>query len=177
MAWIRIRTRFLKASIQKRAKSISDLDFARKIALDLLSVRARSEAEVREKLTKKNVPDEIIDELCERFTEVGLLDDAKFAAAFVESRSQFSGQGRTRIRMELRKKGVPDDIIAEALEEVSVEDELTSARAIAEKKARTLAGLERHVAQRRLAGVLARRGFSPSVVMQCVQEVLDEWNG
>lgn len=166
-----------RASIPRRAKSISDLEFARKIALDLLSIRDRSEGELRDKLAKRNVPQEIIDELCARFTEVGLLNDERFAETLVQSRSQFSNRGRARIRQELRQKGISDEIAQAALEEVTTEDELESARAVAEKRRRSLEGLEWHVQQRRLAGVLARRGFSPSVVMQCVQEVLAEWNG
>lgn len=153
-------------------RSISDLDFARKIALDLLSARPRSEAELRAALAKRNVPAEVIDELCGRFTEVGLLDDAAFAATLTTSRSQFSGRGKMRIRQELRQKGIDPETAEEALAEVSVDDELDAARAVAAKRARSLEGLERPVAQRRLAGVLARRGFSPGVVMQVVQETL-----
>ena len=87
-----------RASTQKQVKSISDIEFARKIALDLLSIRPRSEAELRTALAKRNVPDELIDELCGRFTEVGLLDDAQFASMLVASRSSFSHHGKRRIR-------------------------------------------------------------------------------
>lgn len=153
-------------------RSISDLEFARKIALDLLSVRPRSEAELRERLAKRNVPDEIVDELCERFKEVGLLDDAAFAATLAASRSKFSGRGRRRIREELRQKGVDAETAEEALAEISPDDELAAAREVATKRARSMASLEPHVARRRLAGVLARRGFSSSVVMQVVEETL-----
>ena len=153
-------------------RSISDLEFARKIALDLLSVRPRSEAELRTALAKKQVPDEIVDELCERFTDVGLLDDAAFAATLATSRSQHSGRGRMRIRQELRQKGVDDEVAAEALEGITVDDELEAARVVATKKQRSLSGLEPHVARRRLMGVLARRGFSSSVVMQVTDETL-----
>ena len=158
--------------ILKPVRSISDLDFARKVALDLLSVRPRSEAELRTALAKKNVPSDVVDDLCARFREVGLLDDAAFAATLVTSRSEFSKRGKYRIRQELREKGVSDDVAEEALAEVSGDDELTAARAVAAKRSRALEGLERHVAQRRLAGTLARRGFSPDVVMQVVKETL-----
>lgn len=153
-------------------RSISDIEFARKIALDLLSIRPRSEAELRTALGKKQVPDDVIDELCTRFTEVGLLDDAAFAATLVSSRSGFSRRGKYRIRQELREKGVDEEVADEALAAVTEEEELEAARAVAAKKARTLEGLEQHVAQRRLAGTLARRGFSQGVVMQVVRETL-----
>lgn len=153
-------------------RSISDIDFARKIALDFLSARPRSESELRTALAKKNVAPELINEVCARFTEAGLLDDAAFASTLVTSRSEFSRRGKYRIRQELREKGISDDIADEALASVSDDDELEAARSVAQKKARSLAGLEAHVAERRLAGTLARRGFSPSVVMQVVRETL-----
>lgn len=153
-------------------RSISDIEFARKIALDLLSIRPRSEVELRQSLKKKNVPGDVVDELCARFTEVGLLDDAAFAASLVTSRSGYSRRGKYRIRQELREKGIDDDVAEEALAAVSDDEELEAAREVAQKKARTLGGLEPHVAERRLAGTLARRGFPPSVVMQVVKETL-----
>lgn len=158
-------------------RSISDIEFARKIALDLLSARPRSEAELRAALGKKDVPPEIVDELCQRFNEVGLLDDAAFAATLATSRSQHSGRGRMRIRQELRQKGVDDEVAQAALEEISVDDEIEAARAVAAKKQRALGKLEHHVAKRRLVGVLSRRGFSSSVVMQVADETLLGWEG
>ncbi len=155
-------------------RSISDLEFARKIALDLLSARPRSEAELRAALAKRNVPDDLVDELCGRFVEVGLLDDDEFAATLVRSRSTYSHHGRYRIRQELRKKGIDDERAEVALEAISDEDEFEAARAVAEKKLRSLSGLEPRVAARRLAGALARRGFAPDVVREVTREsVLD----
>ena len=167
-------------SIRKQVKSISDIEFARKIALDLLSIRPRSESELRTALAKRNVPDELIDELCGRFTEVGLLDDAQFASMLVASRSSFSHHGKRRIRQELRNKGVPDEHAQAALDEIDDDAELDAARAVAQRKMRSLSGLEPHVAKRRLAGALARRGFGPGAVMQVTNETLvdlydEEW--
>lgn len=161
-------------------KSISDLEFARKIALDLLSVRPRSEAELRTALSKKNVPEECIDELCGRFTEVGLLDDAQFASMLASSRSSFSHHGKRRIRQELRSKGIDDVDAQAALAQIDDEAELEAARAVARRKYRSLSRLEPHVARRRLAGALARRGFGPGTVMQVTRETLvdlpdDDW--
>lgn len=157
-------------------RSISDLEFARKIALDYLTGKPRSEAELRAKLAKKEVPAPIIDELCERFVEVGLLDDAAYAQMLATSRSQFSGRGKSRIRQELRRKGVDDETVQAALEEITPEDEREAARAVAAKKLRSLSGLEYPVAQRRLAGVLARRGFNPGIVMEVTRETLVGWS-
>lgn len=146
------------------------LEVARTIALDLLTLRQRSVLELRQAMAKRNVPADVADEVLERFGEVGLVDDQAFASTLVASRTRFSGRGRARIRQELQVKGVDREIADEALAAISPEEELEAARAVARKKARSLAGLEAHVARRRLAGVLARRGFTTSVVSQVLAE-------
>ncbi|HCE60973.1 MAG TPA: recombination regulator RecX [Janibacter terrae] len=145
---------------------------ARGICLRLLTGSARTRKQLGDALRAKEIPDEVAEEVLSRFEEVGLIDDAAFAATLTTSRSRFSGRGKMRIRQELRQKGIDPETAEEALAEVSADDELEAARAVAAKRARSLEGLERVVAQRRLAGVLARRGFSPGVVMQVVQETL-----
>lgn len=152
----------------------TNMEVARKIALDLLAVRARSEHELRTAMAKKNVPPDIADELVERFTEVGLIDDASFAAALTTSRAEFSQRGRYRIRQELQQKGIDKETAEAALAEIDPESEREAALAVARKKLRSLGGVEPMVARRRLAGVLARRGFSGGVVSGVVQQVLGE---
>lgn len=151
----------------------TQLEVARRIALDQLAVRQRSVSELRRAMDKRNVPEDVADEIIERFTEVALLDDAAFAAALTQSRSEHSGRGRARIRQELRAKGVDRDLIDDALAAIDPEDEYRAALDVAERKARTMASLEPHVARRRLAGVLARRGFSGNVVSSVLTRVLD----
>lgn len=150
------------------------LSVARGIALARLTVRAHSTHELRQALDKKKTPPEVIDELVERFTEVGLLNDQSFAAAWVESRLNHRGTSARVLRQELRAKGVPDEIIAEAVRVVDHEAELDAARALAAKKGRSLATLDEPVARRRLMGALARRGYQSSVVAQVVREAMAE---
>lgn len=145
------------------------LGFARRIALAKLATRAHSAAELRAALAKKNVPDDVIDALLGRLTEVGLVDDADFADQWVRSRHEYRKSSRSVLRRELKAKGVADDEIASALATVDDDAELAAAEHIAEKKMRSLGGLEVSVARRRLAGALARRGFAPSVVADVVR--------
>lgn len=152
----------------------TQLELARRIALDQLAVRQRSVSELRRTLARRNVPQDVADEVIERFTDVGLLDDAAFAATVTQSRSEHSGRGRARIRQELRAKGVDREVVEEALAKVDSEDEYRSALEVARRRLRSLAGLEPHVARRRLAGVLARRGFPGSVISSVVAEALNE---
>ena len=151
------------------------LEFARRIALKLLDVRSRTEAELRDRLAVRGVPGDISEELIGRFREVGLLDDVVFADALTRTRLQVDRHGLTRIRAELRRRGVGEGAAAEALSKVGQEEELEAARAFAQRRARTfLAGLDSRVARRRLLGALRRRGFRGSVVSSVVDEVLGE---
>ena len=150
------------------------VEFARRIALTLLDTRSRSEAELRARLTSRGVPEEISEELIKRFRDVGLLDDAVFADALTRARVQVDRHGPTRIRAELRRRGVDENVVAEALAQVGQEEELETARAFAQRRVRTLAGLDPQVARRRLIGALGRRGFRGSVISLVTDEVLEE---
>ena len=172
----------MRGSIPRRERSrlspensrAEQVEFARRIALRLLDARSRSEAELRDRLDSRGVPEDVVEELVERFHEVGLLDDAAFAEALVQTRIQVDRHGFTRIRAELRRRGVDEDVVAEALSRVGQEEELVAARAFAQRRARALAGLDSRVARRRLAGALGRRGFGGAVVSSVVDEVLGE---
>lgn len=146
---------------------------ARKIALDQLATRQRSEHELRATMARRNVPADIIDELLERFTEVGLIDDEAFASSLTTTRATVGQRGRYRIRQELAAKGIDREVAEAAVSEIDPEDEMDAAVALAVKRARSLASLEPHVARRRLAGVLARRGFPSGVVSAAVAKALD----
>ncbi|MDR1237365.1 MAG: recombination regulator RecX [Propionibacteriaceae bacterium] len=151
----------------------TQLSVAREIALRQLTTRARSREELRKALAKRNVPEAVALAVLERFSEVGLLDDKSFAQSVATS-----GRNRLRSRrvivQDLRGKGVAEDEIETALEQFPAEADYDSALALATKKARTMTGLDRQTAYRRLGGMLARRGFSGEVVARVLREVLDE---
>jgi regulatory protein len=142
---------------------------AREIALRRLSVRARSRKELAQDLKSREVSAEVADEVLNRFAEVGLIDDAAFAEEWVESRGRRSGA--SRLRQELRLKGVTEEQIAEAIGGREDED-LTNARDLAVRKAASMNGLDAIVRQRRLTAFLGRRGFSNAVIRRVVGEVL-----
>ncbi len=137
---------------------------AREIALRRLSVRARSRKELAQDLAKRDVPAEAAKQVLDRFTEVGLIDDAAFAAQWVESRG--SRSGASRLRQELRQKGVADEHIADAVGGRDDDADITAARALAQRKATAMGRLDRVVRERRLAALLGRRGFSTAVIRQ-----------
>ena len=153
-----------------RLRMQDEVERAYERALNYLSYRPRSEAEVRRNLRKKNVEDEIIKTVVERLTRAGLLNDREFARYWVENRLQFNPRGARALRHELWEKGVPAPIIADTLVDF---DEEAAARKAAEAGARRLAHLEPRDFRRRLGAYLARRGFSYAVIEPLLEEMLE----
>jgi regulatory protein len=147
---------------------------ARKILLDALTGAARSRQELRDKLAKRDVPDELAERLLDRFTEVGLVDDEAFARAWVESRQRSRGLARRAIAQELRRKGVDDETARTALDELDPVQEEQAARALVRKKLRSVSGVDRTTATRRLAGMLARKGYPAGLAFAVVRAELGE---
>jgi regulatory protein len=145
---------------------------ARKILLDQLTGQARSRSELAGKLAAKNVPDDIATRILDRFEEVGLVDDEAFSKAWVSSRGPGKGLARRALAEELRRKGVADDVAREALDEIDPADEEETARALVRKKLRSMQGLDRDKATRRLVGALARKGYPPGLAFNVVKDEL-----
>jgi regulatory protein len=148
---------------------------AREICLRLLTVRARTREELAQALRKRGVPDEASSAVLERFDEVGLIDDAAFAGQWVRARHKQRGLARRAIAVELRRKGVADEVAQEALTEVDTAAEEQRARELVDRKLRTVPAdtPERRVtAARRLVGMLARRGYPGGIAYRVVREAL-----
>jgi regulatory protein len=146
---------------------------ARTILLDALTGQARSRKELRDKLAKKDVPGELAERLLDRFTEVGLVDDEAFARSWVESRQRSRGLARRALAQELRRKGVDDDTARRALDDLEPEQEEQAARVLVRKKLRSLRGVDHATATRRLAGLLARKGYPAGLAFGIVRDELE----
>ncbi|MGW1741847.1 recombination regulator RecX [Nocardia sp. NPDC001965] len=158
--------------------SRENLEQAKEACLRLLAVRARSRAELAQRLSAKGHAPEVTEQVLDRLAEVGLIDDADFARQWVQQRHGFSGKGRRALEQELRRKGVSQEDSAAALETVTVDDEYERATELVRRKLRTLpAGLDREKAIRRLVGVLARRGYGHTVAFTVVKAELDGSEG
>lgn len=142
-------------------------------ALNLLSYRPRAEGELRDRLRRRAFPAEAIDAAVERLQRAGLLDDAAFARAWIESRSSSAGRGRRALAGELRSKGV-----AGAAAEQALSDFDDDARAVeaARPRAGKLAALPYTDFRKRLGGFLVRRGFGYGAAEAAVRAVWAELN-
>ena len=147
---------------------------ARRILLDALTGQARSRQELADRLAKRGVPDDLAGRLLDRFTEVGLVDDAAFARMWVEGRQRSRGLAPRALAQELRRKGVDDDTAKEALSGIDEDTQRAAARALVERKLRSLRGVDHTTATRRLVGLLARKGYSAGLAFAVVRDVLGE---
>ena len=162
-------TRSVTRSATGSAAGSATEERAREYLLRSLTASARSRAQLADGLAAREVPTETADRLLDRFTEVGLVDDPALAHAIVRARRQESGAARRRIVDELRRKGIPADVAAEALAQVSDDDERAAAIDLAARRARRLVGLDDEVARRRLVGFLARKGYASSVCLDAAR--------
>jgi regulatory protein len=147
---------------------------ARAIVLRKLTVQDRTRAELATVLRNRRVPVDVAEAVLERMAEVGLVDDAAFAQRWVRDRHQRRHLSRAALMRELATKGVSPGDAGAAVAAVDDQDELDAARSLAKKKSAAMSGLDREVRYRRLAGALARRGFSAGVAAKAIAEVMGE---
>jgi regulatory protein len=149
---------------------------ARTILLNKLTGQPRTRAELAGTLAERGIPDEVADRVLERFGDVGLIDDAAFAAAWVESRHTGRGLARRALAHELRHRGVEDELVREAVDELDPDREAATARELVQRKLRTMKPPDgpaaRQSAMRRLLGMLARKGYPAGVAMTVIRAEL-----
>ncbi|WP_394813710.1 recombination regulator RecX [Streptomyces hazeniae] len=147
---------------------------ARAICLRLLTGTPRTRRQLADALRRREIPDEAAQQVLDRFEEVGLIDDAAFADAWVDSRHHSRGLARRALARELRTKGVDAATVDEAVGRLDSDQEAETARALVDRKLRTTRGLPREKRIRRLAGMLARRGYAEGLALRVVRQALEE---
>jgi len=147
---------------------------ARAICLRLLTGTPRTRRQLADALRKREIPDDIAEEVLARFEDVGLIDDAAFADAWVESRHHGRGLARRALARELRTKGIDPGLVQEAVNQLDSQQEEVTARELVERKLRATRGLERDRRLRRLAGMLARKGYPEGMALRVVRQALEE---
>lgn len=142
-----------------------------------LTAAARSEHDLRTKLLERGYEDGVIDAVLVRLRRAGYVDDAAFAQAWVRTRSVTKSLTAPVLRQELRRKGIADELIDDAVAGVCAEAEDDRARELLRRKAPTRIPedrAERDRIARRLGGVLARKGYSSARAWALVNELLSE---
>jgi regulatory protein len=147
---------------------------ARQICLHQLEFAPRTRAELAATLAKRGVPDEAAEAVLSRFAEVGLIDDALFSEMWVTSRHRGRGLAGRALQQELRRKGVDDETARDAVATLHPDQEAETARSLVRRKLASTRGLTTEARVRRLAGMLARKGYGPGLAFRIVKEELEE---
>jgi regulatory protein len=145
---------------------------ARQICLRLLTAAPRTRAQLAAELRRRRVPAEAAEAVLGRFADAGLIDDAAFARAWVESRHHSRGLSRRSLSAELRRQGVDTEEIREAVNALDPEQEAATARRLVEQKLARTRGQRPDARVRQAAGLLARKGYPPALAFRLISEAL-----
>ena len=146
---------------------------ARGIVLRQLTRGPRTRAQLAATLARRGIPEDAAGRVLDRFTDVGLVDDEAFAEAWVETRHAGRGLARRALAHELRTRGVGDETVDAALDTLPGSQEVETARALVRQRLRATRGADREARVRRVAGLLARKGYSGGLAFRLIREELE----
>lgn len=169
-AWLSVGQMLDDEKIEQ-LKSEDQYESGYQAALRLISYRPRSNAEITEYLNKRGYPAETIEAVLQRLIDLELVNDHQFVQQWVDNRNEFRPRGRRALQVELRQRGIEQQIIDEYLANL---DEPTLAYQAAVKQAKKLKHLDRQTFRIKMSNFLARRGFSYELISQVVAEVWAE---
>ncbi|HEY9241020.1 MAG TPA: regulatory protein RecX, partial [Streptosporangiaceae bacterium] len=147
---------------------------ARELCLRLLTGRPRTRTELASAMSRHGIPGETAAAVLARFTDAGLIDDAAFARAWVESRHHSRGLARRALSAELTRRGVDGQDIEAAMSALDPAEELATARHLVDKALRASRGRPLPTRIRRLVGLLARKGYPAPVAYRIVREAIEQ---
>jgi regulatory protein len=163
----------LNGLVLERLQELADIEAAHRAAQRAIARRAHARFDLRRRLLQKQHPPAAVDAALERLSAAGLLDDAQFAGDYAAAKAR-RGRGPARLVRDLQTQGVDrriaEDAVRRSLAEEGV-DPGEAVRALAEKRARQLAGLPPNVKKRRLVAFLVRRGFGGAEVREVVERL------
>ncbi len=177
----RRRSRVTPAERRARNAAVDDPATVLDAALRFLEARQRSEAEIRRRLAEHGYRSDLVDGAITRLTELGILDDAAFAAAWVASRDRAHPRGERALRRELVLKGLERSVIDAAMEDrrgtgsdAADDVDEAAARRLIERNAAALRRIADPRSRRQRAyALLARHGFDPDVAGRVARELAE----
>ncbi|HEV7196335.1 MAG TPA: regulatory protein RecX [Pedococcus sp.] len=158
--------------LQTRDGEPDPYDVARQIVLRQLALAPKSRKQLEDKLRQRNCPEDVAQAVLDRMAAVGLVDDEAFAGMLVRSQQAGRGLAKRALARELRTKGVDDETARATLESIDPQQERVRAEQLVAKRLKTMHGLEAPVQTRRLAGMLARKGYPADLSMAVIREAV-----
>lgn len=140
-------------------------------AYKFLGYKARSEKEVRDKLTKENYPQEIIDRIIELFKHYNYINDENYTKAYINNRIKFKPQAKRMLKYELAQKGIDSDTIENIIDSSNI-DETDIAINLLQKRLKNKKDIEQKEKQR-IYNYMLRRGFDYETINKAFKEVLN----
>ncbi len=171
-AWLRVGQELSEEKVAA-LQGEDALEAAYQQALKFLNYRVRTKKEVQDNLRHHGIPNEIITQILGRLQNSGLVDDQRFAQAWVDNRREFHPRSRRALAYEMQHKGLDEEVVQQALDEV---DDAKLAYQAASKQARRLEGLEWPEFRQKMYAFLARRGFSYGTAADAAARVWSELN-
>ncbi|GAB4530940.1 MAG: RecX family transcriptional regulator [Anaerolineales bacterium] len=170
-AWLRVGDE-LSAEKITALQAEDGIEVAHQRALRLLESRPRTRQEITQNLKNHDTPPQVIEAVLERLERSGLLNDAAFARAWVENRTDFRPRGSALLRQELRQRGVPQKTIETVLTEIQPQEATLAYRA-GQQRLNRYAALPWPEFRRKMGAYLMRRGFPYEIVQQALRQL---WN-
>jgi len=171
-AWLQVGRELSEAEIKKLQTS-DEVEVGLNQALNFLSYRSRSMAEMTRYLEGKGYSFSTVEAVLLRLEEEGLLNDERFANEWIENPNTFGPRGQSQITAELRLKGLAETSIATALEE-SGDGDAALAMAAARKQANRYLSSDYEIYRKKLGNALLRRGFSYATVNETLRTLWNE---
>ena len=148
---------------------------AREVALRRLDRHSCTEEELRTAIVTRGFSQDLAQQVVCRLVEVGLVNDRHYAEAFVRDRFSLSGKTGRALSQDLQRRGISQELIHQALDQIGDEDQEERARELVRKKIATFHGVSRDTAYRRLTSLLARKGYSAHICVSVVSEILTSY--
>lgn len=168
-----------------RSERLLQEERARQTATRSLNAAPRTRSQLESKLEEKDIPEDVIAAVLDRYEEVGLVNDLEFARGWIRSRAASKGIAAMALREELQRKGIATDVIEQALSEcLAPEKEHSFGEDLARVKARAVvlrigaenlqSRQEQDKALRKIVAAVARKGHSPGLAFSWARDALAE---
>lgn len=167
-AWLQTGQKISEAKVAE-LRNADGLEAAYQSALRFLNYRARTGKEISQKLIDKGYLEDQVASVLQRLENAGLVEDARFAEMWVENRNEFHPRSRRLIKMELKQKGIHEEVIESALG--NSEEDFELATRAAKQQLRKFEHLEWPEFRQKLGAFLMRRGFSYGTIAPVVQSM------
>ena len=143
---------------------LDDIRKAYNNAIHYLAKRMRSEKEIKDYLKKKEMEEPVINEVIHKLTTQKYINDEEYATAYVRTQLNTTDKGPEVIRIELKERGIPREIMDRSIEEYSYEAQLEKAVKLAEKFFSKKSKDSLKVQKQKFESMLGRKGYSFEII-------------